>query len=90
MDPHHFEKLDPDPHQSGKLDPDPDLHQSEKVKAIDGHIGACLFIISYMLVDQYNLCIKRPYRIELGQGETPPNISFICWQKELSHLQAAY
>jgi hypothetical protein len=38
MDPHHFEKLDPDPHQSEKQDPDP--HQSEKLEALEGHFGA--------------------------------------------------
>jgi hypothetical protein len=52
-DPHHFGKLDPDPHQSRKLDPGPhpdqsekqdpdpdaDLHQSEKVAALEGHLG---------------------------------------------------
>ncbi len=37
MDPHHFEKLDPDPHQSEKQDPDP--HQSEKLEALYGHFG---------------------------------------------------
>ncbi len=50
MDPHDFEKLDPDPdpHQIGRLDPDPhqskkqdpDLHQSEKVETLEGHFGA--------------------------------------------------
>jgi hypothetical protein len=38
MDPHHFEKLDPDPHQSGRLDQD--LHQSEKVEASERHFGS--------------------------------------------------
>jgi hypothetical protein len=48
VDPDHFGKLDL--HQSGKLDPDPDLHliekqdpdphQSAKVEALKGHIGA--------------------------------------------------
>ncbi len=56
MDPHQSEKQFPDPHQSGKLDPhqiekqfpdphhsekhDPDLHQSEKVEALEDHFGA--------------------------------------------------
>jgi hypothetical protein len=34
MDPHHFEKLDPDTHQSEKQGPYP--HQSEKVEALSG------------------------------------------------------
>jgi hypothetical protein len=37
VDPHYFEKLDPDPdcnpHQSKKLDPDPDPHHNQNSKS---------------------------------------------------------